>query len=251
MKHLDLVDLVIPKISLDEFSPKTGDNKDVIVVGFYVDDLEPAKDLSNFIEAGAYQTLDCEASPAANDEGHYMVFVEMKRNDEIYEKIDKILHDVENLSGKLAWTVKPYYADEDFKLQEDTWKSFVIVDPDMYVDKKTFQQNKIQAEESAYKENLGNFLIDSLMSNVNLDKDTETDKIQFQRGKRVFEFELINFGQKDILEDISSEPIKSLLSDDLAFADAIGKTYVINNFSEGRFTLSKEGCNDVMLLRKI
>lgn len=251
MKHLDLVDLVIPKISLDEFSPKTGDNKDVIVVGFYVDDLEPAKDLSNFIEAGAYQTLDCEASPAANDEGHYMVFVEMKRNNEIYEKIDKILHDVENLSGKLAWTVKPYYADEDFKLQEDTWKSFVIVDPDMYVDKKTFQQNKIQAEESAYKENLGNFLIDSLMSNVNLDKDTETDKIQFQRGKRVFEFELINFGQKDILEDISSEPIRSLLSDDLAFADAIGKTYVINNFSEGRFTLSKEGCDDVMLLRKI
>jgi hypothetical protein len=251
MKHQDLVDLVIPKISLDEFSPKTGDNKDVIVLGFYVDDLEPAKDLSNFVEAGAYETLDCEASPAANDEGHYMVFVEMKRNNEIYEKIDKILHDVENLSGKLAWTVKPYYADEDFKLHEDTWKDFVIVDPDMYVDKKTFQENKIQAEESAYKENLGNFLIDSLMSDVSLDKDTETDKIQFQRGKRVFEFELINFGQKDILEDISSEPIRSMLSDDLAFADAIGNTYAINNFSDGRFTVSKEDSNDVMLLRKI
>ena len=56
MKHHDLVDLVIPKISLDEFSPKTGENKDVIVVGFYVDDLDPAKDLSNFIETGAYET---------------------------------------------------------------------------------------------------------------------------------------------------------------------------------------------------
>jgi hypothetical protein len=245
MKHEDLVDLVIPKVSLDEFAPKTGDNKDVIVIGFYVDDLDPAKDLSNFIESGAYETLDCEASPASNEDGHYMVFVEVDRDDKVFEKLDKILHDVENLSGKLAWTVKPYYA------EEDTWKDFVIVDPDMYVDKKTFQQNKVQAEESAYKENLGNFLIDSLMSNVSLDKDTERDTIQFQRGKRVFEFELVNFGQKDILEDISSEPIRSMLSDDLAFADAIGNTYAINNFSDGRFTVSKEDSNDVMLLRKI
>ena len=34
MKHHDIVDLVIPKVSLDEFAPKTGDNKDVIVLGF-------------------------------------------------------------------------------------------------------------------------------------------------------------------------------------------------------------------------
>ena len=49
------------KVSLDEFAPKTGDNKDVIVLGFYVDDIDPAKDLINFIETGAYETLDCEA----------------------------------------------------------------------------------------------------------------------------------------------------------------------------------------------
>tara|TARA_B100001057_G_scaffold500500_1_gene615918 strand:- start:4052 stop:4807 length:756 start_codon:yes stop_codon:yes gene_type:complete len=251
MKHGELIDLVIPKVSLDEFSPKTGENKDVIVLGFYVDDLEPAKDLSNFIETGAYETLDVEASPASNDEGHYMVFVEMKRNEEVFEKLNKIIHDVENLSGKLLWKVKPYYAEEDYKLSENTWKEFVIVEPDMYVDKKAFQERRVEAKEEEYKENLGNFLIDSLMSNVSLDKDTEKDTIQFTRGKRVFEFELVNFGQKDILEDISTEPIRSMLSDDLAFADAIGKSYAINNFSEGRFTITREDSNDVMLLRKI
>ena len=251
MKHGELIDLVIPKVSLDEFSPKTGENKDVIVLGFCVDDLEPTKDLSNFIETGAYETLDVEASPASNDEGHYMVFVEMKRNEEVFEKLNKIIHDVENLSGKLLWKVKPYYAEEDYKLSENTWKEFVIVEPDMYVDKKTFQERRVEAKEEEYKENLGNFLIDSLMSNVSLDKDTEKDTIQFTRGKRVFEFELVNFGQKDILEDISTEPIRSMLSDDLAFADAIGKSYAINNFSEGRFTITREGSNDVMLLRKI
>ncbi len=251
MKHEDLVDLVIPKISLDEFSPKTGENKDVIVLGFYVDDLEPAKDLSNFIETGAYETLDVEASPASNEDGHYMVFVEMDRNNQIFEKIDKILHDVENLSGKLLWNVKPYYADTEYKLSEDTWKDFVIVEPDMYVDKKTFQQGKAEAENNEYKEDLGNFLIDSLMSEVSLNKDTEAETITFQRGKRIFEFEIVNYGQQDILEDVSSEPIRSMLSDDLAFADAIGKSYVINNFSEGRFTITREGSDKVLLLRKI
>ena len=153
MKHGELIDLVIPKVSLDEFSPKTGENKDVIVLGFYVDDLEPAKDLSNFIETGAYETLDVEASPASNDEGHYMVFVEMKRNEEVFEKLNKIIHDVENLSGKLLWKVKPYYAEEDYKLSENTWKEFVIVEPDMYVDKKTFQERRVEAKEEEYKEN--------------------------------------------------------------------------------------------------
>lgn len=251
MQHEELVDLVIPKISLDEFSPKTGENKDVIVLGFYVNDMAPAKDLSNFIETGAYETLDCEASPAANDDGHYMVFVEMKRSPKVFEKINKIMHDVENLSGKMLWNVKPYYADADYKLSEEAWKDFVIVEPDMYVDKKTFQQGKAEAENNEYKEDLGNFLIDSLMSEVSINKDTVAEKITFQRGKRIFEFEIVNYGQQDILEDVSTEPIRSMLSDDLAFADAIGKSYVINNFSEGRFTITKEGSDNVLLLKKI
>ena len=76
LKYNELQDLVLPKLSIDEFSPKTGDNKDVMVLGFYVKDKEPAKDLSHFIENGAYDILDVESSPASNDDGEYMVFVE-------------------------------------------------------------------------------------------------------------------------------------------------------------------------------
>ena len=43
LKYNELQDLVLPKLSIDEFSPKTGDNKDVMVLGFYVKDKEPAK----------------------------------------------------------------------------------------------------------------------------------------------------------------------------------------------------------------
>ena len=38
LKYNELQDLVLPKVSIDEFSPKTGDNNDVIVLGFYVKD---------------------------------------------------------------------------------------------------------------------------------------------------------------------------------------------------------------------
>ena len=31
LKYNELQDLVLPKVSIDEFSPKTGDNNDVIV----------------------------------------------------------------------------------------------------------------------------------------------------------------------------------------------------------------------------
>ena len=41
-----------------------------------------------------------------------------------------------------------------------------------------------------YKENLGNFLIDSLIANVSLDKDTEKDTIQF--AKEVKEYLNLN-----------------------------------------------------------
>ena len=41
--------------------PKTGDNNDVIVLGFYVKDKEPSKGfMIKFIENGAYEILDVE-----------------------------------------------------------------------------------------------------------------------------------------------------------------------------------------------
>jgi hypothetical protein len=52
LKYNELQDLVLPKVSIDEFAPKTGNNDEVIVLGFYVKDKEPAKDLSHFLETG-------------------------------------------------------------------------------------------------------------------------------------------------------------------------------------------------------
>ena len=48
----ELKSLVRPYVSVAEFEPKTGNENDVVVIGFYCRDEFPAKDLSRFIERG-------------------------------------------------------------------------------------------------------------------------------------------------------------------------------------------------------
>ena len=113
LKYNELQDLVLPKLSIDEFAPKTGDNNDVIVLGFYVKDKEPAKDLSKFIENGAYEILDVESSPASNDDGEFMVFVEVKRHEDFCELAEKIVDDLDNIMELDGWKYKSYYSDDE------------------------------------------------------------------------------------------------------------------------------------------
>ena len=91
LKQNDLKDTILKKISLDEFHPKTGDEKDVAVAGFRVSQSSPGKDLYNFLNRSVIETRDIEVSPNANEEGHYMVFIEMDRNEKLLDNIYKML----------------------------------------------------------------------------------------------------------------------------------------------------------------
>ena len=70
LKNGDLHGTLKPKVSIDEFEPKAGEDNDVIVVAFYLDDEDPAKDLNTFIQRGFIDTLDVEVSPNTDDEGN-------------------------------------------------------------------------------------------------------------------------------------------------------------------------------------
>ena len=61
LKHRDLVDTVLSQISIDEFEPKTGEPKDVVVVAFKVNDETPSLDLYTFLNNSAY-SKSCLAS---------------------------------------------------------------------------------------------------------------------------------------------------------------------------------------------
>lgn len=105
----DLADCVSPKISIDEYESKIDD--DAIVVGFYVIDRPPAEDLSMFIEtSGMDDVLDTEVSPATDENGNYVVFVEYVRDDNFPNDLMLTISSLEmltNLSAK-EWTFTYY-----------------------------------------------------------------------------------------------------------------------------------------------
>ena len=96
LTHGDLKGLVMPGLSVAEFEPKTGNEEDVIVVGFYVKDDRPAQDLATFIEKGSVDILDTEVSPNPDEDGNYMVFIELK-NEDIMNTVMKLLEDVNRI----------------------------------------------------------------------------------------------------------------------------------------------------------
>ena len=105
VQHGELKSLIRPRLSVAEFEPKTGNESDVVVLGFYSKDEFPAKDLATFIERGVTDILDTEVSPAADEDGFYMVFVEVE-NEELMDKVMSLLDDVNRLAEIEEWTIK-------------------------------------------------------------------------------------------------------------------------------------------------
>lgn len=107
VEHGDLESLVSPRLSIAEFEPKTGNEEDVIVIGFYVKDENPAEDLASFIEKSVVDILDTEVSPASDENGEYMVFVEIKKED-MMKKVFELIQDVTRLVNIDEWTMEFY-----------------------------------------------------------------------------------------------------------------------------------------------
>jgi len=104
----DLEDLVLPEITVDDFEPKSGSPENVVVVSFYVKDLDPAQDLASFIERGAHNILDTEVSPSPDEEGNYLVFVEMHRDETLTDSFMKVLEDIKKVVSIDKWNVEFY-----------------------------------------------------------------------------------------------------------------------------------------------
>lgn len=164
----DLAGTVLPEISIDEFEPKAGDNLDVIVVAFHLTDQEPADDLNTFIQRGFIDTLDVEVSPNTDEDGRYLVFVEMSRDDTFPNKFQALIKDVENVAGELEWKVKTYFSDgQAFAFNDPELFKYVIIDPSDYVPKEEFKVKDM-------KEGIEEFFNTSLVSNLTISGNTVT-----------------------------------------------------------------------------
>ena len=104
MREGDLEDLVLPMITIDEYASKLDEN--AIVLGFYVQDRDAADDLNRFIQKSPVEMLDTEVSPAPDQHGYYICFIELLNDRRIVESIETLLAEVSPLVGNSEWQMR-------------------------------------------------------------------------------------------------------------------------------------------------
>lgn len=104
MRQGDLQDLVLPLISVDEYESKI--DPKAFVIGFYVQDGSAAKDLDRFLQKSPYPLLDTDVSPAPDQQGYFIVFVEILHSTQASHYVEMVLSDVASLTGITAWKMR-------------------------------------------------------------------------------------------------------------------------------------------------
>lgn len=155
LKEGDLQDLVQPRISVDEYESKIDDS--AIVVAFFVQDNDPAQDLNRFIQKSAVNLLDTDVSPAPDEDGFFLVFVEFMRDSAFPNKMVDVLSSLEGLTNIKpdAWKFKPYGHTDTFEVTADSLREQVDLEPNTEADEDDL-------------DDLDEFFKPSLMSSLNV-----------------------------------------------------------------------------------
>jgi len=93
----DLARLVSSEITVDEYKSKIGKDEEIIVLTLKVQGKSPALDLVSFIEKSYDWVLDADASSGELDDGTYLVFVEIDREDAAADYMVQLIDDIVNL----------------------------------------------------------------------------------------------------------------------------------------------------------
>lgn len=192
LREEDLAELVIPMMSIDEFESKVDD--DAIVVGFYIKDSDPADDLNRFIQKSPISLLDTDVSPAPNEDGYFLVFVELSRDGTFTEKLKTILSEIQNLVSIDAndWSFTCYGHDGVFEATDDNLR--ILIRTESIEDLK----------QKAFDDDLLEFFQHSVLDNVELLEGV----LSISRSNNTVSGEIVSFGPADLLDaEIMSKPV--------------------------------------------
>jgi hypothetical protein len=150
LEQSDLARLVHPKLHIDEFKSKMGDDADIIVLSFKVNGKEPATDLMNFIEKGYEFVLDADVSAGELDDGEYLVFAEIERKPEAAGEIVGLLDDIINLTDQDLdnWKFQYRKSSNEHEITEQEIQSVVPLTPEEY-DAKFGERDEEEEPESS------------------------------------------------------------------------------------------------------
>lgn len=144
LDYMDFEKIISSKVTVDEYSAKSGKDEDIVTVAFTVKGEQAAEDLVDWFERGYDFVHDAEVSDGEIDLGKYVVFVEMTRRSKVPERIIELLEDLETLTGlKLKdWTVS--IEEEDFEADLNVLKQKIITIPSDYRKLKETELNEMR-----------------------------------------------------------------------------------------------------------
>lgn len=132
LDYLDFEGQLEPRISVDEYSAKSGKDSDIVTISFIVKSEAVGNDLVDWLERGYDYILDAQVSEGELKPGRYLVFAELNRRTTVPERIVEILDDLQTLTGLTAkdWTVE--VDEEDYDADVGVLKQKIILSPKEY-----------------------------------------------------------------------------------------------------------------------
>jgi hypothetical protein len=162
LKAGDLIHLVNQVFEIDNYKSKMGDDADVVVLSFTVENRSPAEDLVSFVEKGYNFVLDADMSPGELEDGKYRVFVELQRTSKVSEQISEMLYGIAKLTGMDDFKFRYHKSFDSLDANKEKLDEIVPRNPNEYVSRME------EKEMNNYENFFSNTMLESIKMRGNI-----------------------------------------------------------------------------------
>jgi len=144
LDYHDLVNMVVPIITVDKYEAKLGEDDEIVTITFTVKGKQVGDDLVDWLERGYDYILDAQTSEGEVSPGKWLVFVEMDRRTKVPERIVEMIEDMVTLTDLPLkdWTV--IVDEEEYEVDVGILKSKLILSPHQYRQIKETDLNEMR-----------------------------------------------------------------------------------------------------------
>ncbi len=144
LQYKDLEGIMKSTVHIDEFASKMGDDDDIVVVSFFVRDLQAAKDLVGWFEKGYDFVLDADRSPGEIKPSRYLVYIEMRRRSNSGKHVETLIDDLTTLTEFEPSDWLMIYEDKEHPFTVETFDRLVPLSPKDYRKQKEKDLNEMR-----------------------------------------------------------------------------------------------------------
>lgn len=146
LREKDLANLISSYVSVDEYTSKI--DEDNITVAFFVNELDAAEELEDFIEKFYYiEIRDIEISDSLTDDNKYIIFVELERNDSFPKIFLDMIDTINYVADNKDWNFSTYQMNKPVELSLTNIRKYVRLSKlgdTANVDEKENSQEEVQ-----------------------------------------------------------------------------------------------------------